>query len=182
MFYTAQAWLDKQPEAEQAAAAARLAPCVRCLQLSSLWLSALAMADNAAGAVMQTHLPHIKQYYGLQLLGSLTPEQVAVKCPELQDNCPSWFLPLRQYTPLPAGCVELQWSLPVSQLRACCRRALSSGAAHLQLLESASSTAPLKGVSWTLQLLSTLDAAGSLSLDLGVCPRNLPSNSWIVFS
>lgn len=65
MLYTAQAWLDKQPEAGQAAAAARLAPCVCC------------MAGSAAGGVMQTYLPHIKQYFGLVLLGIITPEGVS---------------------------------------------------------------------------------------------------------
>jgi hypothetical protein len=179
VLYTAQAWMDKQPVAEQAAAAAKLAPCIRCLQLSQLWLSALAISEDAADGLMQTYLKHIKQYYSLQLLGSVAPQQVAADVERFRDSCPRWFLPQRQYTPLPAGGVELQWSLPVSELRDACKQAFRKGAVEL---ESTHSTPPLKGLCWKLYLLCLRGMDNAVTVDLRVWLHGAPTSSCIMFS
>lgn len=127
VLYTAQAWLDKQSVHEQAAAAEKLAPCINGLQLSKLWLSAIALSPDVAGGsgqeagqggrylLLRTLAPAIKQYLSLTLVKHYTPQQIRGLAPELVDACPHWFLPPRRYTPLPAEGVEQQWSLPISE-------------------------------------------------------------------
>jgi hypothetical protein len=178
VLYTALAWFERQTAADQQEAAAQcLAPRIHCLQLSKLWLSALAMSADLEGGLMRAHISAIREVHSLMLLNSFTPEQIAKHAPQLMEEHPSWFLPPRRYTPLPAGGVELQWSLPVSEIREACRAAHAGS--DEPTIQCEHLTPPLKGVRWALKVwcLPAADSSG-VTVGLFTSPVNIPEGVY----
>lgn len=180
MLYTAQAWHDQQDFedfSDLSAARELLGWCIRCLQLSKLWLSAMTLTKYAAGYgswLLKPYLPSIRHYFSLRLIGEFTPEQVGQYIPELKDACPSWFLTQRMYQPLPA--VELEWSLPVAELREACIQAHT--AREPTTRKPAAQTPPLKGVRWDLEVCCELTDDASVTVCLQTSPANIPKGVY----
>lgn len=127
VLFTAQAYLDAQPDPEQRQAAAQqLAPLIRCPHLSRAWLCAAARAAPEELPLLQPYKHEVGEC--LAFLQTIPWQQRAFA--SLVPSTPaSWLRGPRVSSVVPQK-VQLNWTLSVDALKRACLDAAESGTWH----------------------------------------------------
>ncbi|KAF6266214.1 hypothetical protein COO60DRAFT_442337 [Scenedesmus sp. NREL 46B-D3] len=103
-----------------------------------------------------------------------TTEDLVTAVQAFADAPASWRLGTRQVRPL-AGGVQLEWRLPLEQLKEACLRG-SGGRLH------SPGSPPLNGVAWRMQVVSKREAGGNkVGVFAGPVPDDMPAGIYYKF-
>jgi hypothetical protein len=151
----AQAYAQLGVTGSQQQAVDRLTPLVRCPHLSQHWLSASVLSDDADKLLLRGLQPQLKR---LLLLKPARITELGLSVADIVRGIPgvpaSWLLPVRTITPL--SNVEVEWELDVAAIRQAAKD--SATGQGTTSLTSPTSSSPLGGVRWGMELQCSWDA------------------------
>lgn len=124
VLFTAQAYLNAQPDPEQRQAAVQqLAPLIRCPHLSRVWLSAATRAVPEELPLLQPYTYEIGECLAFLQSSPWRPQMFSRW---VSSTPASWLRGPRVRSAVPQA-LQLTWSLSVDELKRVCLEAVESG-------------------------------------------------------
>lgn len=179
VLYTAQQYVDNQPESCSKDAKSKLAPLVRCPHLSHFWLSASVASSDAPKLLLSELRPQLRHLLLAQrpgLTNDITSTAVmkSEKLGGLSTAPASWLLPARKTKEVSS--VQLQWVVELSAIKAAAVEAATSKKAKMSC---AGTSAPLQGIVWGLSLeVASLKNRGIEEVTVYLQPSNIPADTY----
>jgi len=178
VLYTAQKYVDSITDPQQwQAAAQKLAPLIRCPHVSTFWLSASVLSDDAPKLLLNQLSKQVGQ---LVMVQQAQPGQRLKDPHKLVPDAPaSWALGKRAVKP--PSSVQVTWELEVSKLRQAAQD--SARQQETVVLESPTVSPPLAGIEWGLQMEAFWDTRKKGSVvGIFTAPRNVPARMCIQYA
>ena len=179
MLYTVIAYIDKlQDPQQQAAARQQLAPLIRCPHLSTYWLSAAVLSDEAPAHLLSMYCSPLKQLLQRRLAVAPDDDDTAIRFESdaVPENAPaSWRLGERNMKEVQS--VQLKWDVDVSTVREAAMRSRNEG--RPVKLVSHQVSPPMGG--FCFQLIITCISMSGTSVGVFVRPSNAVKNTLCRF-
>jgi hypothetical protein len=176
VLYTAKQYIKAQQKTPaKRAAKAALAQLVRAPELSVFALSCEAPPADSDQQLLTAYIAWLGGLLSLKRNASAT--ELAEFLKDFTDCPASWRFGSHQLMPLADG-VQLEWRLPVEDLKQACRESLEK---EDKVWLYSRNSPPFGGVAWQMKVLCDMqehDGAVSISLNVGPARRELPAGIY----